>query len=202
MNGYRHRMAEKPSFKQRSKELGVIIILLVVVVGGLLATPWLPRTCKVRIDGVEIKRSTLTAAKVKDSNESVYQDIRYIQTSEVETGAPFVLRNEDAHFWPPYFKFDSADLSAQAANFARNRPEDTILVTYYGFRVAMLDEFPNAVNLEAVDRDYQHFPLFNLLYALLVLTALLTLIWKIRKFRRSIGNKASPAPAVAAAGSS
>jgi len=54
--------------------------------------------------------------------------------------------------------------------------------------------FPNAVNLKVVDRDYSHFPLFNIVFFVLLITVVLIAKSKIKKvFERLRGrNKSKP----------
>ena len=74
-----------------------------------------------------------------------------------------VFRNQDTGWgWPPYFKFDSADLAAEAQAFSSGDPRPWVLVKYYGWRINMFSMFPNALSLKAVDEDYSHLPLFNI----------------------------------------
>jgi len=76
-----------------------------------------------------------------------------------------VFRNEDTGWgWPPYLKFNSADLTAEAQAFASDQNKPWVLVKYYGWRIKIFSMFPNALNLKEVERDYTHFPLFNILF--------------------------------------
>ena len=70
-------------------------------------------------------------------------DVRYILAKDHDTGNPLVFRNEDTGWgWPPYFKFDSAELSSQAADIANNKRDAVVLLTYYGVRSSMSTCFP------------------------------------------------------------
>ena len=76
-----------------------------------------------------------------------------------------MYRNEDTGWgWPPYFKFNSADVTAQAQSLAGETEKSWVLVTYYGWRVTLLSHFPNAIGLEKVNKDYRHLPLFNIFF--------------------------------------
>ncbi|MEO0850335.1 MAG: DUF1523 family protein [Pseudomonadota bacterium] len=76
-----------------------------------------------------------------------------------------VYRNEDTGWiWPPYFKFDSSNLQAEAASLGRDG-EQWAIVTHYGWRVPFLSIFPNAVNIEPTETpDARPFPWFNLFF--------------------------------------
>lgn len=102
-----------------------------------------------------------------------------------ETGRVLVFRNDDTRWgWPPYFKFDSGTIASQAVNFARSEPGQTVLATYYGWRVPALDLYPNLVGLRAVPPGYRHVPVFNLLVASLLAGGIGWLAWRIRRRRR------------------
>ncbi len=83
-----------------------------------------------------------------------------------------VYRNEDTGWiWPPYFKFDSSNLQAEAASLARDGAQWSI-VTHYGWRIPFLSIFPNAVNIEPTDTpDVRPFPWFNLIFFVCLLGA-------------------------------
>ncbi|MBW1840984.1 MAG: DUF1523 family protein, partial [Deltaproteobacteria bacterium] len=70
-----------------------------------------------------------------------------------------------------YFKFDSADLTAQAQALATHQEKPWVLVKYYGWRIRIFSMFPNAVKLKEVNRDYTHFPLFNLFFIAVLLAS-------------------------------
>ena len=85
------------------------------------------------------------------SDELVNRDVQFIQTVQAN-GRPMVYRNEDTGWsWPPYFKFDTANLYTQAADSvsAKDAPE-WYVITHYGWRNEFLSVFPNAVALRAV----------------------------------------------------
>ena len=120
----------------------------------------LPRTDVVRIVGTEVQRidadswtmfwsepSTRAGATV---GAPANRDVLIIQTIE-EDGGERVFRNEDTGLWPPYLKFDSADLQAQAVDLTSTRAApEWVAVRYYGWRVPMLTVYPNAVSIRPV----------------------------------------------------
>jgi hypothetical protein len=93
-----------------------------------------------------------------------------------------VYRNEDTGWiWPPYFKFNSADLQAQAAALARG--DDWVLVTRYGWRNRWLSIYPNAVRLRVVDGpDVTIIPWFNIGFFTFLGVVLLFLRSRWRRF--------------------
>ena len=81
-----------------------------------------------------------------------------------------VYRNEDTGWiCPPYFKFDSSNLQAEAASQARRSESaeggNWSIVTHYGWRIPFLSIFPNAVAIEpATGPDQRIIPWFNIFF--------------------------------------
>lgn len=154
-----------------------VLLAALVLALALVLHYHLPRTDVVRITGTEVKRVDRqdpgTAARTRD--------VRYINTV-TRDGDIRVFRNEDTGWgWPPYFKFDSADLTALAQTIAQSPEDPWVRVRYYGWRIKILSLFPNAVDLEVVDREYTHVPVFNIVFLTLLAAAL---IWLLRVLRR------------------
>ena len=115
------------------------------------------------------------------------RDVQFIQGVR-ESGRPIVYRNEDTGWgWPPYFKFDTANLYTEAndAISTRNDPE-WYLVTHYGWRNEFLSIFPNAVSIKPVAGPEvgKPIPWVNII----VLTLLAAFCWAVwvrwRRFRQ------------------
>ncbi len=142
----------------------------------------LPRTDVVQIVGTDIKR---TDSNKKD--EVATRDVRFI-TSIMRNGKTRVYRNEDTGWgWPPYFKFNSADLTGQAQSLASETEKPWVLVTYYGWRSTVLSLFPNAIGIEKVDKDYRHLPLFNIFFLLALAIGAFFLVRRVRKNHSAVG---------------
>ena len=168
-------------------KVGVGIVLVVLL--SLFFHYNLPRTVVVQISGTDVKRidkkqnadknQTDNPANLKAAQQT--SDVRFINSMS-RSGKTIVFRNEDTGWgWPPYLKFDSADLTAEAQAFAADQAKPWVLVKYYGWRIKVFSMFPNAVKLKAVDRDYSHFPLFNIVFFVLLLTVVLIVRSKIKK---------------------
>jgi len=81
------------------------------------------------------------------------RDIRFIDAVYPDGSSVMVYRNEDTGwFWPPYFKWDSSTLQAQATNL-RSTAEapQWVAITHYGWRFALVSAFPNAVSITPVE---------------------------------------------------
>lgn len=157
----------------------------------------LPRTAVVQISGTDMKRVDRESGKVverqaaDDASRATLQtyDVRYIN-SVARNGKTRVFRNEDTGWgWPPYFKFNSADLTAQAQAYASVSEKPWVLVKYYGWRIRIFSMFPNAVSLRTVGKDYNHFPLFNIVFISLLVVAVF-IVW--RKIRKLLHKRRGP----------
>ncbi|WP_294621375.1 DUF1523 family protein [uncultured Roseovarius sp.] len=118
-------------------------------------------------------------------------DVQFIQAIAPD-GDPMVYRNEDTGWgWPPYFKFDTANLYTDASDSTstKDAPE-WYAVTHYGWRNEFLSIFPNAVGIKRVaGPDVTLIPWFNII----VLTILAAFAWGIwARWRRFRKNKIAP----------
>jgi hypothetical protein len=119
------------------------------------------------------------------STALINRDVQFIQAVTPE-GKAKVYRNEDTGWhWPPYFKFDTANLYTEAndAKSTKDNPE-WYSVTHYGWRNEYWSVFPNAVGLKRVDGpDATIIPWLNII----ILTLFFALVWAIwvrwRRFR-------------------
>ncbi len=104
------------------------------------------------------------------------RDVRFIYSKTPE-GDDRVYRNEDTGWgWPPYFKFDTADLAAQATDLVSTAEDpEWVVVRHYGWRIPIFSMYPNALSIRpATGPDEELFPWFNVvLVTLLVLIVLI-----------------------------
>ncbi|MBK1702060.1 DUF1523 family protein [Thiococcus pfennigii] len=117
-----------------------IVTALIVIAVIALTLLWLrfgPDSWEVQISGV-----------TGDGRNIQYR----IETVRAGSSNPLIFRNEDAGFLPPYFKFDSADLQANASRIARNCPDVPVTVNGYSMRIPWLSMFPNATSIDAPER--------------------------------------------------
>jgi hypothetical protein len=108
---------------------------------------------------------------------STSRDIRFIDAVYPD-GRTMTYRNEDTGwFWPPYFKWDSSTLQAEATTSARNSSQ-WVAVTHYGWRMPIISIYPNAVKVTPVEGpDATFFPWLNLV----IISFLLAGIFMIRR---------------------
>ena len=108
------------------------------------------------------------------------RDIRFIDAVYPDGSSVMVYRNEDTGwFWPPYFKWDSSTLQAEATNLrSTNEAPRWVAVTHYGWRIPLLSAFPNAVSIKPVEGpDVTLIPWVNIV----LLTFLVFVIFMIRR---------------------
>lgn len=176
----------------------IIFIAILVLIFGAFLHYTLPQRDIVRITGTEIIRQDFSGLNrifyaQGDSGNAVTdsRDLRLINTvfpdrineaGEVErTGRVMVYRNEDTGFgWPPYFKLNSADLHAEAANLTSTGTAPRwVVVTHYGWRSQLLSTYPNVLSIRPVaGPDVTLIPWLNTLI-LLGLAFLVFMAWRI-----------------------
>ena len=168
-------------------------IFLLLIIGGFLHYT-LPQRDIVRVAGtLEERQDFVGWTKIFWSNpaassaESATKDVQFIQTVKAN-GNVMVYRNEDTGWgWPPYFKFDTANLQTEAADAVSDKDApEWFAVTHYGWRNTWLSIFPNALAIKPVEGpDTRLIPWFNIVF-LTVLFAIFATIWRLwRNFRRA-----------------
>lgn len=98
------------------------------------------------------------------------RDIRFIETA-YPGGEVMVYRNEDTGWiWPPYFKYDSSNLQAEAGNLKSTAEAPKwVVVTHYGWRLPILSIYPNAVSVrEAASVDERIIPWLSIVMVLVL----------------------------------
>jgi hypothetical protein len=182
---------------KKAKVVKYALLALVLLLLVLFFHYNLPRTEVVQITGTDIKRMTEGKTKKTDSDTAttsqtqatVVRDVRLINTVTREDRI-MVFRNEDTGWgWPPYFKFNSADVQAKAHKFLTSEQKPWVRVKFYGWRIQMFSKFPNAISLKAVSKDYKHLPLFNIVLLILFFTALFFLFKWFQRLTRRIKDR-------------
>ena len=105
------------------------------------------------------------------------------------SSSSIIYRNEDTGFgWPPYFKLDSSNLQAEAAEVVSTKADPQwVIVTHYGWRSPFLSIYANAISLKPVDGPdaSKGIPWVNII-VLTLLAAFFYAIWvRWRRFRRA-----------------
>ncbi|KAB2883024.1 MAG: DUF1523 family protein [Albidovulum sp.] len=148
-----------------------IATLAAVVIGFLHYT--LPQHDVVRIVGTYQERQDLSdwtrifwATPDDQATGLINRDVQFIQAVKAN-GKEVVYRNEDTGWsWPPYFKFDTANLLARAQDMiSTSENPKWAVVTHYGWRNIYVSSFPNAVNIKPVaGPDVTIIPWFNIVF--------------------------------------
>jgi len=121
------------------------------------------------------------------------RDVFFIQTFRTND-KPMIYRNEDTGWgWPPYFKFDTANLQAEASDLISKKNASNpqwVIITHYGWRNEFLSIYPNAVTVEAASGpDQRIIPWFNII----LLTVLAAFAWGVRvRWKRFRANRLDP----------
>lgn len=152
-----------------------IVLLIATVLGGFLHYS-LPSRDIVRIVDTDVKRMDFVQETPQGGTRRMTRDISFIYAIE-PNGNERVYRNEDTNWgWPPYLKFDTANLQARASNLrSEEGSERWVVVRHYGWRVPILSMFPNALSIrEAAGPDETLYPWFNgVILAFLLATVLM-----------------------------
>ena len=177
----------------------IIIFLLVASVLHYV----LPQHDVARITSTEVIRMDFSsvnrfffAQSDSGSAELTTRDIRLINTTKKKTWflgffqreseKVMVYRNEDTGWiWPPYFKFDSSDLQAEAAaNVSAVGAEQWVVITHYGWRNRFFTVYPNAVGIRPIESpDVTIIPWFNIFFFAFVIFAWFFIRAMWRQFR-------------------
>lgn len=154
-----------------------------ILIIGLFLHYVLPQKDIARVTSTEIIRTDFTglnrmfyAQADSGTSELATRDLRLINSERRKSYlfglvrgdyGTMVYRNEDTGWiWPPYFKFDSSDLQAEAAaEISTSEPYQWVQITHYGWRIRFLSIYPNAISVTPIDGpDHRPTPWFNIIF--------------------------------------
>lgn len=157
---------------------GVLAIILV-----LFLSYTMPRQDVVRIVNTEVRRIDTSRSLFFASSEGTTadgtRDVKLINAIR-QNGKPAVYRNEDTGWgWPPFFKFDSSDLQAEAADLQSTKEAPRwVVVKRYGWRSQLFSIYPNALKVsEVATPSDKPLPWGNIM-VFAGLAALIFVIWR------------------------
>ncbi len=149
----------------------------------------LPSRDVVRIVGTDVVRKDVGRRDAQGNRVTVTRDVRFIYAKWPD-GGDRVYRNEDTSWgWPPYFKFDTADLAAEATDrVSTAEASDWVVVRHYGWRIPVMSMFPNALSIRPASGPGESpLPWFNIIFiTLLGLSVLIVRRVLIILFRRHV----------------
>lgn len=126
-------------------------------------------------------------ADVGNDTTVANRDVFFIQTKRASDDGVMVYRNEDTSWgWPPYFKFDTTNLQAEAGDMKSTADQPQyVLIKHYGWRNEFMSIFPNAISVKVVDgpNASKGIPYLNILVLLLFTTAFYFVGVRWRRFR-------------------
>jgi hypothetical protein len=157
--------------------------ILLFIIGAIFLNYFLPDRDIVRIVGTDIKRFDISSDapgwdKTDIGTRDVgTRDVRLINAVR-PNGNTIVFRNEDTGWgFPPYFKFDSGDVTTRAQELA-NVDDQWVAVRHYGWRIKMFSISPNVTSIKRVEGpNVRLIPWFNIVFIGLLLL-LWFLIWR------------------------
>ena len=167
---------------------GLISVIVITVVAFFHYS--LPSRDVVRIVNTDVKRMDVGSwvwwwAEPDAGTEAQQtRDVRFIN-AKWPNGKIRVYRNEDTGWgFPPYLKFESSNLSAEAQDWSSNEAQPVwVVVTHYGWRIELLSMFPNAISVrKAEGPDEILVPWFNIVF----LGLLGGLIWAVYAYLRRL----------------
>ena len=120
---------------------GIGLILFLIIAAFLHYS--LPDREIVQIVGTEVVR-----IDVEQEDGSIISVDQPRINGERPDGNVSVFRNDDTGWgWPPYYKFDSANLQAEAQSSAKAVEARWVVVRHYGWRIPVMTMFPNALSI-------------------------------------------------------
>jgi len=172
----------------------IFLALIVLMIGGFLHYT-LPQNDIVRVVNTEVRRispgtNSLFWSGSDTDDAGGTRDVFFIETIQ-PNGAPIVYRNEDTGLWPPYFKYNSANVQALAKDQESTEADPKwVAVRHYGWRAEFFSIFPNATSVRPVASPEERIiPWFNIIF--FVVLAILAL-WIVRAWRRFRSARVDP----------
>ena len=172
----------------------VFWITIWVLVGAVFHYT-LPQVDIVRVTDTYEKRVDLgensifwAQADVGTDGTLANRDVFFIQTRRAK-GDVMVYRNEDTGWgWPPYFKFDTSNLQAEAADAkSTEAASQWYAIKHYGWRNEFLTVYPNAISLRPVSGPgaSKGIPWLNIIIITLFVAVVYGIWVRWRRFRKA-----------------
>ena len=169
----------------------VFVALILVMLGGFLHYV-LPQHDIVRVVNTEVRRvspgqNAVFWSSADADDVAGTRDVFFIETIR-PNGNPAVYRNEDTGWiWPPYFKFDSANVQALAKDMESNEADPRwVAIRHYGWRIEFFSIFPNATSVRPVADPEERIVNWANIIFLVFLAGFVFWLWRLwRGFREA-----------------
>ncbi len=166
------------------RRIMIAIGLVVAVIVIAFFEYYLPRSVVMEITGVEYRPIGGSADEASTSAGQQNVGVSFITAKNPEDANDTMeFFNTDAGL---YLKFDAGSVHSQA-NALNGEPA---LITFYGWRWAILSIYPNVISVQQADADTSTFPYFKIVFYVLFAAAL---VWLYRRVRRLFGGGAAAA---------
>lgn len=173
------------TLRKFSKMICVVFVVLLHLFLAVMVDFAFPHYDKALITGGEVKRMDKDGL-IDASNpaDGPTRDVYFIYTKQEVGDKVMPYRNEDTRWgFPFYFKFNSADLQARAQSFAGS--QKAVQIKFYGWRIAMFDEFRNAVSIKELGENEQIArPVMSYLFYVILLVSMIIWIRAVFRFFR------------------
>ena len=128
-----------------------------------------------------------SGADTGNASTATNRDVFFIQAFR-EDGEPMIYRNEDTGWgWPPYFKFDTANLQARASDLISKSNEANptwVAIRHYGWRNEFISIYPNATSLKVVaGPDIRIIPWTSIIIMIVLAVLFLAIFARWRRFK-------------------
>ncbi|MEM9709597.1 MAG: DUF1523 family protein [Pseudomonadota bacterium] len=163
----------------------ILILLILALVGSFLHYT-LPQRDIVRIVNTEVRRVDYGMNSIfwansgsGDAVNPVNRDVFFIEGIR-PNGNPIVFRNEDTGWgWPPYFKFDSANLQAISRDLVSTQDDPRwVAVRHYGWRSELFSIFPNATSIASAPGPEARLIPWTSIFILVILAGFVLWVWR------------------------
>ncbi|MBE3605807.1 DUF1523 family protein [Campylobacter sp. RM13119] len=138
------------NLKRSAKISFIVVSLLAHFMLAVAVNYAFPHYDDALITGGEVKRMDKDGlVSTANPADGPTRDVYFVYTQEANSTKVMPYRNEDTRWgFPFYFKFNSADVQAVAQSFAGE--QKLVQVKFYGWRIALLDEFRNIISIREI----------------------------------------------------
>jgi hypothetical protein len=130
-------------------KIALVVFTVFALAFSCLLHYYLPRKELVSITGIDSKRAEAIPVESDRADDNRPQDIYYIYVLDADNSPGIFSNINTAWGFPPYFKFDAADMQSKASSLVGKQ----VVIRYYGWRNQILNLFPNITSFEPGDES-------------------------------------------------